>query len=201
MTDVAGVVAAALTTACWIPQVRRTLRRGTASDFAWSYLAIYGIGLTMWLVYGLALGDPVISVSNALVLLSVVVLVAVKLRSKLVRVGHVEVVVPAGTDPVTALQSLREVGPRLAADLKAVGIPDPDSLRATGIEVANRRLVAAGLQTGVHSRKAIEAALASGGTIEGPWGTATFHPTSPDVTQPAATDPPDPETSGPVGDG
>ncbi len=159
MADLVGVVAAFLTTSCWIPQLFRTLRRGTASDFSWSYLIIYGSGLAVWLLYGLFRRDPVIYVSNAVALVSVGMLAAVKVRSRLFRFEHVELVVPGWADPATALQSLREIGPQLAADLKAVGISDPAALRAAGAEDANRRLMEAGLQTGVHSRLAIEAAL------------------------------------------
>jgi len=159
MADLVGVLAAVLTTSCWVPQLYRTLRRGTASDFSWSYLVIYGLGLLAWLLYGLARRDDVLVVSNAVVFVSVAVLSAVKLRSRLYRFAHVELVVPGGTDAATALRSLRELGPKLAADLEAVGIRDPESLREAGVEDANRRLVDAGLQTGVHSRQAIEAAL------------------------------------------
>lgn len=160
MADLVGVIAAFLTTSCWIPQLFRTLRRGTASDFSWSYLATYGTGLAVWLLYGLFREDPVIYVSNAIALVSVGMLTAVKVRSRLYRFEHVELVVPGWADPATALQSLREIGPQLAADLKAVGISDPAALRAAGAEDANRRLIEAGFQTGVHSRHAIEAALA-----------------------------------------
>jgi len=58
-------------------------------------------------------------------------------------------------DPATTLESLEQLGPRLAHDLRAVGIPDPDALRATGTDEANRRLVEAGLQAGMHSLQAM----------------------------------------------
>ena len=129
-TDFFGVLAATLTTLAWMPQVRRTLRRGTAADFAWWYLALYGTGLGFWFVYGLLRPDAVIVVSNAVVLASVAILVVVKLRSRLFRFRHFELVLPAGTDPATALETLEQLGPRLAHDLRAVGISDPDALRA-----------------------------------------------------------------------
>lgn len=175
MTDVVGVLAAVLTTSAWVPQVERTLRKGTASDFSWSYLALYGVGLLAWLGYGLGRDDAVIVVSNALPLGGIAALATVKLRSKRFRFGKMELVVPAGTHPATALQSLGVIGPQLAADLRAVGIADPESLRAVGVEDANRRLVDAGLQTGVHSRQAIDAALQGRGSLEGAWGSASVH--------------------------
>jgi hypothetical protein len=45
MVVVVGVISAALTTLSWEPQLRRTLRRGTATDFAWTYLLMLGAGL------------------------------------------------------------------------------------------------------------------------------------------------------------
>lgn len=119
-----------------------------------------------------------------------VTLEPVKLRSKLFRFERADLVVPRGTDPASALRPFRDIGPELAADLKAVGISDPAALRAVGAVDANRRLMAAGLQTGAHSRKAIEAALEgmrrqpedvddgqrheAKGAIEDWWGTLTL---------------------------
>jgi MtN3 and saliva related transmembrane protein len=159
MTLAMGVFAAVLTTSCWVPQLRRTLRRGTASDFAWPYLALLSLGLAGWFVYGILRADPVIVFSNALVLGSVLIVISVKLRSRRLTFNEVELAVPAGTDPVAALESLVNIGPQLAADLRRVGITDAPSLRTVGIEEANRRLVESGLQTGVHSRQAIQAAI------------------------------------------
>src|ERR1039458_3338074 len=126
--------AAVLTTSCWVPQLQRTLRRGTASDFAWPYVALLSVGLGGWFVYGILRDDLVIVVSNALVLGSVLVVISVKLRSRRLTFDHVELAVPAGTDPVAALESLVEIGPRLAADLRKVGIADAPSLRTVGCE-------------------------------------------------------------------
>ncbi len=159
MTLAMGVFAAVLTTSCWVPQLRRTLRRGTASDFAWPYLALLSFGLAGWFVYGILRDDLVIVISNGLVLGSVLVVTSVKLRSRLLSFDHVELAVPAGTDPVAALESLVDIGPWLAADLHRVGIADAPSLRTVGLEEANRRLVESGLQTGMHSRQAIQAAI------------------------------------------
>lgn len=167
MVTLTGALAAALTTACWIPQLRRTMRRGTASDFAWPYLALLGIGVAGWCAYGALRHDLVILISNSLVLVAVSGMAAVKLRSRQLTVGDVEFVVRGGKDAVSALESLVEIGPRLAADLRKVGIEDLASLRATGTDEANRRLMESGLQTGTHSRRAIQGAIAA------EWGTAS----------------------------
>jgi hypothetical protein len=118
------------------------------------------------LSYGALRHDLAIIISNSCVFIAVLTVIAVKLRSRRFTVGQVELVIPGGRDPLGALESLVEIGPQLASDLQTVGIEDLASLRATGAEEANRRLVEAGLQTGGHSREAIQ------GAIAGEWGAA-----------------------------
>jgi MtN3 and saliva related transmembrane protein len=144
VTTVVGALAAVLTAVCWVPQVVRTLRRGTAEDFSWPYLALLSTGVALWSAYGLLREDPPIYLCNLFVLGSVLVVVAVKVRTRHLVVEGVDLAVAPGTDPVTALESLVEVGPRLAADLAAVGIADGSTLRAVGVAEAVRRLEAAG---------------------------------------------------------
>jgi len=145
MTVVIGIAAAVLTTACWGPQLVRTLRRGTAEDFAWVYLIMLTAGVFGWALYGALKHDPVIWVANAIVTASALVVVVVKLRSRHVVIEDIEFVVPGEADPLGALETLITIGPKLAADLHAVGIADVSALRAVGVGEANRRLLAAGL--------------------------------------------------------
>jgi hypothetical protein len=60
---------------------------------------------------------------------------------------------------MTDLQSLPNIGPKLSADLIAVGIPDAETLRTVGAEEASRRLEAAGLRDCENSRRALTGAL------------------------------------------
>ena len=63
-----GYLAAILTTASFVPQAVLTLR---TRDVAGISLAMYGtftLGVALWLVYGIALGDWPIIVANALTL-------------------------------------------------------------------------------------------------------------------------------------
>jgi DNA transformation protein len=64
------------------------------------------------------------------------------------------------TGPRTPLESLPGVGPRLAADLRAVGIGDAEALRAVGAAEGADRLAAAGRRDCTHARRALEGALA-----------------------------------------
>jgi MtN3 and saliva related transmembrane protein len=76
-----GSVAALLTALCWVPQVVRTLRRGSAEDFGWHYLALLLTGVALWCLYGIVRDDPPIYLCNGFVLAMVLVVVAVKLRA------------------------------------------------------------------------------------------------------------------------
>ena len=61
---------------------------------------------------------------------------------------------------MTALEDLVNIGPRLAADLRAVGLPDERALRAVGAQAAAERLAAAGLRDCAHARRALDGAVA-----------------------------------------
>ena len=39
-----GLLAGALTTGAWLPQLLRTWRRGSAEDISWPYLGVFGAG-------------------------------------------------------------------------------------------------------------------------------------------------------------
>jgi MtN3 and saliva related transmembrane protein len=75
-----GLTAAALTTGCWFPQLLRSWRTRSTRDLSWAYLAVLGLGITLWLVYGVAVGDPVIVAANGLTLMALATLAAAKLR-------------------------------------------------------------------------------------------------------------------------
>jgi MtN3 and saliva related transmembrane protein len=76
-----GSFAAVLTTACWLPQVVKSMRLGTADEFAWPYLAMLITGVAAWTTYGVLRSAPPIYLCNAITGLLVVAVVAVKVRS------------------------------------------------------------------------------------------------------------------------
>jgi MtN3 and saliva related transmembrane protein len=82
LTNAIGIIAAVLTTGCWVPQLVKTVRLRHAEDFAWPYLGLLAIGLAAWLVYGILRSDPPIYVANALTVLSVLAVMVVKARSR-----------------------------------------------------------------------------------------------------------------------
>jgi MtN3 and saliva related transmembrane protein len=80
MTVALGLLAAALTTGCWLPQLLRSWRTRSTMDVSWVYLAVLSAGLSLWLTYGVLMGDPVIVLANALALTAIAVLASMKVR-------------------------------------------------------------------------------------------------------------------------
>jgi MtN3 and saliva related transmembrane protein len=85
---VAGLIAAASTTGCWLPQVFRTFRTRRVLDFSWGYLGLCGWGVACWLLYGLMRGDPALVGANLVTLVLVLGVVAVKWRTELGAQGN-----------------------------------------------------------------------------------------------------------------
>ncbi|HEY2215771.1 MAG TPA: PQ-loop domain-containing transporter [Acidimicrobiales bacterium] len=85
MVTLIGSLAATLTAACWLPQMVKTLRLGTADDFAWPYLVMLMFGLMGWIMYGFFRHDPPIYVCNIVTALLVAGVVVVKVRSEQAR--------------------------------------------------------------------------------------------------------------------
>jgi len=76
-----GFAAAACTTLSFLPQVLRTLRtRQTSGISLWMYL-LFCTGVSLWLAYGIAIGDGPIIVANVVTLALSGSVLALKIRS------------------------------------------------------------------------------------------------------------------------
>ena len=82
LITVIGVLAAIGTTACWLPQVFKTVRTRSADDFSWTYLAMLIAGVALWNVYGFLKKDWVVVGANAATLVLVLIVTWVKLRER-----------------------------------------------------------------------------------------------------------------------
>jgi DNA transformation protein len=60
---------------------------------------------------------------------------------------------------MTALETLVNIGPQLAADLRFVGIDSAETLTEVGADDAAQRLENAGLRDCTHARRALQGAL------------------------------------------
>ncbi|MEW6427182.1 MAG: SemiSWEET transporter [Thermodesulfobacteriota bacterium] len=61
-----GLVAAGCTTFSFVPQVIKTIRSGHAKDISLAMYAVLSLGLFLWLVYGIILGDLPLIVANSI---------------------------------------------------------------------------------------------------------------------------------------
>jgi MtN3 and saliva related transmembrane protein len=77
---VLGLVAGVLTTACWLPQLARSLRTRSTSDFSWVYLIVLTVGVSLWATYGVLRDDVAVIVANAVTVGFLLILVVIKLR-------------------------------------------------------------------------------------------------------------------------
>ena len=75
-----GLVAGAITTAAGIPQVVRAYRTKHTRDISIWQPVLLNIGMTLWLIYGVALGDMPLIVANAISLLCYSALIIMKIR-------------------------------------------------------------------------------------------------------------------------
>ncbi|HEY5289911.1 MAG TPA: SemiSWEET transporter [Caulobacteraceae bacterium] len=80
LATIIGLAAALFTTSAFLPQVIRAWRTRSTRDLSLQSFATYAIGLTLWLIYGLMIGDIPLIASNGLTLLLALTLLGLKLR-------------------------------------------------------------------------------------------------------------------------
>jgi MtN3 and saliva related transmembrane protein len=77
--DLLGYCAASLTTLSFLPQALLTLRTRDVSGISLGMYSAFTLGVALWLVYGLVLGQWPIVVANALTLMLASVILVMKL--------------------------------------------------------------------------------------------------------------------------
>lgn len=80
--QVLGLLAGALTTAAFLPQVVKTWKSRSAKDLSLGMFSLFCLGVAMWLIYGLAVKDVPVIAANLLTLLLASTLLFFKLRFK-----------------------------------------------------------------------------------------------------------------------
>jgi MtN3 and saliva related transmembrane protein len=75
-----GAAAAIFTTTAFLPQVIRAWRSRSTRDISFQSFATYAVGLALWFVYGLMIGDWPLIASNGLTLLLTLTILGLKLR-------------------------------------------------------------------------------------------------------------------------
>ncbi len=80
MVEVIGTAGAVLTTVCWLPQAVQIIRERETRAISLPATSMFTVGILLWLVYGLALGDWPLIGSNVVTLGLMLLIVGLKLR-------------------------------------------------------------------------------------------------------------------------
>jgi MtN3 and saliva related transmembrane protein len=80
LVDVVGATGATLTTLCWLPQALKVIREKETRAISLPATAAFTLGVVLWLIYGLAIGDWPLIGSNAVTLTLMLPILAMKLR-------------------------------------------------------------------------------------------------------------------------
>ena len=75
-----GFIAGTLTTISFLPQVHKAWRTKSCSDLSIGMLLAFTAGVVLWLVYGLMLRAAPVILANAVTLVLLVALLALKVR-------------------------------------------------------------------------------------------------------------------------
>jgi len=78
LTTTLGLVAGALTTLAYFPQVIKTWRSRSADGMSWSMLIILCVGISLWLVYGVYARDMPVILANLFTLMFSSAILAMK---------------------------------------------------------------------------------------------------------------------------
>ncbi len=80
LVDAIGTVAAVLTTLCWVPQALKIVRDRETRAISLPGTLLCVAGVTLWLVYGLAIADAPLIGSSAATLAITAAILALKIR-------------------------------------------------------------------------------------------------------------------------
>lgn len=80
MSDLIGMIAGALTTIAFVPQVWRVWKTRSTKDISLGMYLVFTTGVVFWLAYGLMLGAWPIIVANVITLALTGTVLVLKLR-------------------------------------------------------------------------------------------------------------------------
>ena len=77
---VLGLVAGALTTLSFLPQLIKAWKSRSTHDISIGMFSMLAVGVLLWLIYGLVTADIPVTTANAITLVFVALILALKLR-------------------------------------------------------------------------------------------------------------------------
>ena len=82
LVSVIGFAAAVLTTVAFVPQVIRAWRSRSTRDISLPMFLVLALGIILWLIYGVLIGDWPLIIANVVTLILVLMILFLKLRYK-----------------------------------------------------------------------------------------------------------------------
>lgn len=82
ITTLIGLLAAALTTLSFVPQVVKTWKMKETRDISLSMFLILGIGIILWTVYGFMIQDLPVILANCVSFIFIAIIIFLKVRYK-----------------------------------------------------------------------------------------------------------------------
>ncbi len=76
--EVIAIIATLLVTTSYIPQIIKGYRTKSLKDLSTSFLVIVGIGVLLWILYGIFNSDFTFIIANAVILVFVITLILMK---------------------------------------------------------------------------------------------------------------------------
>jgi MtN3 and saliva related transmembrane protein len=80
MKDFIGLVAGALTTVAFVPQLLKIYASKSGKDVSARMFVIFSAGVALWLVYGILIGSLPVIIANTVTLALSVAIMALKIR-------------------------------------------------------------------------------------------------------------------------
>ena len=85
LLTILGLIAGALTTVAFLPQVIKTWKSKSAKDFSFGMLITFSMGLLLWLIYGICKQELPIILANLVTLCLNVTIIILKMKFELIR--------------------------------------------------------------------------------------------------------------------
>lgn len=80
--EILGLIAAALTTSAFVPQVYRAWKYKSTKDISMTMYLVFLVGIILWLFYGIAIESLSVAVANGVTIVLALAIIIAKIRYK-----------------------------------------------------------------------------------------------------------------------
>ena len=77
-----GLMGGTLTTISFVPQVLRVWKTRSARDLSFTMFLLFAIGVLLWLIYGIILGEWPVILANSVTLVFTIIILIFKIKYK-----------------------------------------------------------------------------------------------------------------------